>query len=36
MTEVRLTVGNVETSVLHDAETALSLKKTFPNAPPQD
>ena len=36
MTEVRLTVGNVEISVLHDAETALPLEMTFPNVPPQD
>ena len=30
MAEVRLTVGNVEILVLHDAEAALPLEMTFP------
>ena len=36
MTEVRLTVGNVEISVMHDAESALPLSMTFPNVAADD
>ena len=31
MAEVRLTVGNVEILVMHDAESALPLEMTFPH-----
>jgi hypothetical protein len=31
MAEVRLTVGNVEILVMHDAEAALPLEMTFPD-----
>ncbi len=31
MAEVKLTVGNVQILVMHDAESALPLEMTFPN-----
>ena len=36
MAEVRLTVGNVEILVMHDAESALPLSMTFPHVASED
>lgn len=36
MAEVKLTVGNVEILVMHDAESALPLEMTFPSVPTGD
>ncbi len=34
MAQSKLTVGNVEILVMHDAESALPLDQTFPDVPP--
>jgi len=36
MAEAKLTVGNVEILVMHDAESALPLEMTFPHVTAQD
>lgn len=36
MAEVKLSVGNVEISVMHDAESALPLEMTFPGVPAEE